>query len=104
VQKARSFSGLLFVFNGQILKKIVPDIYIPTVKNDDEEGRCMEAFIKNYHETYNAAKVNELLQRIKAHNENADLTAKVSEAMRICGFDNGDIEQVVKQLRKGDSP
>jgi hypothetical protein len=63
----------------------------------------MEAFIKNYHETYNAAKVNELLQRIKAHNESVDMAAKVSEAMRICGYNSGDIEQVLKQLR-GDSP
>jgi hypothetical protein len=63
----------------------------------------METFIKNYHETYNAAKVNELLLRIKAHNQRSDLTAKVSEAMRACGFNNGDIELVLKQLW-GDSP
>ncbi|MDM5316920.1 hypothetical protein QUF49_13015 [Fictibacillus sp. b24] len=64
----------------------------------------MEAFIKNYHETYNAAKVNELLLRIKAHNEKESMAAKVSEAMEICGFSPGDIEQVLKQLRGGDRP
>jgi hypothetical protein len=63
----------------------------------------METFIKNYHETYNAAKVNELLLRIKSHNQRSDLTAKVSEAMRVCGFNNRDIELVLKQLW-GDSP
>ncbi|MBY6036459.1 hypothetical protein KUV80_07335 [Fictibacillus nanhaiensis] len=64
----------------------------------------MEVFIKSYHETYDAAKVNELLQRIKAYNEKVVMAARVSEAMRVCGYSKGDIDQVLKQLRGGDSP
>jgi hypothetical protein len=64
----------------------------------------METFIKNYHETYNAAKVNELLLRIKAHQDRENVAAQVSEAMKICGFTPSDIEQVLKQLRGGDRP
>jgi hypothetical protein len=94
---------VFILFRGQILSEFVQIIYIPTVKKFLKEGSDMDTFIKNYHETYNAAKVNELLLRIKAHNERSDMTAKVSEAMRICGFNSGDIEQVLKQLR-GDSP
>ncbi|WNB90734.1 hypothetical protein [Bacillus sp. NEB1478] len=61
----------------------------------------MEAFIKNYHESYNVAKVNELLQRIKAHHNHAKIEGRVSEAMKICGFNQIDIDQVLKQMRGG---
>ncbi len=64
----------------------------------------MDTFIKSYHETYNAAKVNELLLRIKEHQGKENIAAKVSEAMEICGFTAKDIEQVLKQLRGGDRP
>ena len=64
----------------------------------------METYSENYHETYNAAKVNELLLRIKAHQEKENMAAQVSEAMKVCGFTPGDIELVLKQLRGGDRP
>lgn len=64
----------------------------------------MDTFIKSYHETYNAAKVNELLLRIKEHQGKENMAAKVSEAMEICGFTAKDIEQVLKQLRGGTVP
>jgi hypothetical protein len=60
----------------------------------------METFIKNYHESYNAAKVNELLQRIKAHQDHVKVAEKVSEAMKICGYNQRDIDQVLKQMRE----
>ncbi|MED1862967.1 hypothetical protein P4V41_05830 [Fictibacillus nanhaiensis] len=64
----------------------------------------MDTFIKSYHEMYDAAKVNELLLRIKEHQGKENIAAKVTEAMEICGFPPGDIEQVLKQLRGGDRP
>jgi SOS response regulatory protein OraA/RecX len=77
--------------------------YISLLQDFSKGERCMETFMKSYHETYNAAKVNELLQRIKNHHDNTDVAKKVSEAMKTCGFNNGEIERVLNHLR-GDRP
>ncbi|MDR7071878.1 hypothetical protein [Fictibacillus barbaricus] len=59
----------------------------------------METFIKSEHESYNAAKVNELLQRIKAYHDHSKVAGRVSEAMKICGYNQKEIDQVLKQMR-----
>jgi hypothetical protein len=63
----------------------------------------MDTIIKNYNETYNTAKVNELLQRIKACHEHTKVAEQVTDAMKICGYNENDIQQVIKQLRGKDS-